>query len=153
MRTAMVTRQALEGQLHLALRSGDDLKKRTLRMVLAAIKLAEIEARGPLDSDSILAVVRKEIKSRQESIHDAEAAGRADLAAQARQEIEFLQGYLPPALGRAELEDLARQAIAETGASTVQQFGEVMKALMPRVQGRADGKMVGELVRSLLSPS
>lgn len=149
----MVTRQALEEELHQAMRRGDDLRKRTLRMALTAIKLAEVEARKPLEADSILAVLRKEIKSRQESISDAEAAGRAELAAQARQELEFLQGYLPASLSPAELEGLARQAITETGATSAQEFGAVMKLLMPRIQGRADGKAVGELVRSLLAPS
>lgn len=149
----MVTKQELEEQLHQAMRSGDDLRKRTLRMALTAIKLAEVDARQPLDPAAIQGVLRKEIKSRQESIHDAEAAGRPELASQARAELDFLQGYLPPSLSPAELEELVRQVITETGATTQREFGAVMKALMPRVGGRADGKAVGDMVRSLLSPS
>jgi uncharacterized protein YqeY len=149
----MLSKQSLEQELHQAMRSGDDLRKRTLRMALSSIKLAEVEARGPLDGAALEAVLRKEIKTRQESIGDAERAGRADLAEQARAELQLLEGYLPPDLSPADLEQLARQAIAETGATGVAQFGAVMKALLPRVQGRADGKRVGEVVRSLLSPS
>jgi len=149
----MVTKQALEQELHQAMRSGDNLRKRTLRMALSSIKLAEVEARGPLDAAALEAVLRKEIKTRQESISDAETAGRSDLAEQAHAELRLLEGYLPPPLGLADLEQLARQAIAETGAADASQFGAVMKVLMPRVQGRADGKRVAEVVRSLLSPS
>jgi uncharacterized protein YqeY len=149
----MVTRQSLEQELHQAMRSGDELRKRTVRMALSAIKLAEVEARGPLDQAALMGVLRKEIKTRLESIHDAQIAGRAGLVEQAQQELELLEGYLPPPLGPVELEQLARDAIAETGASSTGQFGEVMKALMPRVQGRADGKLVGDVVRSLLTPS
>ncbi|HJX40714.1 MAG TPA: GatB/YqeY domain-containing protein [Anaerolineales bacterium] len=149
----MVTKQSLEQELHQAMRSGDELRKRTVRMALSAIKLAEVEARGPLDQAALMGVLRKEIKTRLESIHDAQIAGRAGLVEQAQQELELLEGYLPPPLGPAELEQLARDAIAETGASSTGQFGEVMKALMPRVQGRADGKLVGDVVRSLLTPS
>jgi len=149
----MVTKQSLEQELHQAMRSGDELRKRTVRMALSAIKLAEVEARGPLDQAALMGVLRKEIKTRLESIHDAQIAGRAELVERARQELELLEGYLPPQLGPAELEQLAREAIAETGASSTGQFGTVMKALMPRVQGRADGKLVGDVVRSLLTPS
>jgi hypothetical protein len=149
----IVTRQSLEEELHQAMRSGDDLRKRTLRMALAAIQMAEVEARGPLDEAALQSVLRKEIKTRQESIGDAETAGRADLAAQARAELQLLETYLPPALTPDELQQLARQAITETGATSAGQLGAVMKALMPRVQGRADGKTVGDVVRSLLTPS
>jgi hypothetical protein len=106
-----------------------------------------------LDQAALMGVLRKEIKTRLESIHDAQIAGRVELVEQARQELELLEGYLPPPLGPADLEQLAREAIAETGASSTGQFGAVMKALMPRVQGRADGKLVGDVVRSLLTPS
>jgi uncharacterized protein YqeY len=149
----MVTKLSLEQELHQAMRSRDELRKRTVRMALSAIKLAEVEARGPLDQAALLGVLRKEIKTRLESINDAQIAGRAELVEQARQELELLEGYLPPPLSPAELEQLAREAIAETGATSTGQFGAVMKALMPRVQGRADGKLVGDLVRSLLTPS
>ena len=149
----MVTKQHLEQELHQAMRSHDELRKRTVRMALSAIKLAEVEARGPLDQAALMGVLRKEIKTRLESISDAETAGRAELVEQARRELELLEGYLPPPLSPAELEQLAREAIAETGVSSTGQFGAVMKALMPRVQGRADGKLVGDVVRSLLTPS
>jgi uncharacterized protein YqeY len=149
----MLTKHTLEQELHQAMRSGDDLRKRTLRLALAAIQLAEVEARGPLDEAGLTGVVRKEIKTRMESIHDAEAAGRTDLATRAQEELQLLEAYLPPGLTRAELEQLARQAIQEAGATTPGEFGAVMKVLMPRLEGRADGKTAGDVVRSLLTPS
>jgi uncharacterized protein YqeY len=149
----MLTKQTLQQELHEAMRSGDDLRKRTLRLALAAIQLAEVEARGPLDEAGMMGVLRKEMKTRTESIHDAEAAGRTDLAGRAREELQMLETYLPPPLSPAELEQLAREAIGEAGATTPGQFGAVMKVLMPRLQGRADGKVAGDVVRSLLTPS
>jgi len=148
---AMVTKEALEQRLHAALRAGNDLEKRTLRMVLTAWKLAEVDRGEPLDDQATLSVFQKEAKSRQEAIADAERAQRAELADAARAELELLQTFLPQPLDPQELEQLARSVIAETGAQGPQQMGQVMKELMPRVQGRADGKQVSQVVQSLLA--
>ena len=135
------------------MRSGDDLRKRTLRMVLAAIQLAEVERRGPLEEAALIAILQKEVKTRHEAIADADKAGRDDLAQASKDELNLLQAYLPQALTPQELENLARQAISTTGAQGPQDMGKVMKELMPQVQGRADGKVVSTLVRDLLTPS
>lgn len=150
---AMVSKQEFEERLHHAMRAGNDLEKRTLRMVLSAWKLAEVERGGPLDDSAALGLLQKEAKSRQEAIADAERAGRPELVAAAQAEWELLQTYLPAPLSEQELEQLARQAISETGAQGPQQMGQVMAALMPRVQGRADGKRVSQVVRNLLAVS
>jgi len=147
----MASRADLENDLKQAIRSSDDVRKRTLRMVLSSLKLAEVEKRGPLDETAIAGIVRKEIKMRQEAIEEAQRAGRQDLAQASEAEQAVLEGYLPKALDPAELEALVRQAIAEAGAAGAQDMGKVMKILVPRVEGRADGKQLSSLVRDLLS--
>jgi len=147
----MTTRRDLEDALKQAIRARDDLRKRTLRMALAAIQLAEVEKRGALDEAGVAGIVRKEIKSREETIVDARRAERPDLVAASEAEIGVLQGYLPKAMEPFELEQLARQVLAEVGASGPQDLGKVMKVLVPRLEGRASGKVVSDLVRDLLS--
>lgn len=141
----------LEQDLRQAMRARDDVRKRTIRMALAAIKLAEVEHRGPLDDEAIVGLLQKEVKTRNEAIADAEKASRSDLIASAMAELEILRGYLPQPLTGEELETLARQAIADSGATSAKEVGLVMKLLMPRLQGRADGKTASEKVRGLLA--
>jgi uncharacterized protein len=149
----MLSRARFEDELKQAMRSGDDLRKRTLRMVLSAIQLAEVERRGELDEAGVVGVLQKEVKTRQEALAEAEKASRADLARAAREELALLQTYLPQPLAPEELEALVRQTIATTGAKGPQDMGRVMKELMPLLQGRADGKAVSDLVRGLLAPA
>lgn len=149
----MVTKVELETELRNAMRSGDEVRKRTLRMILAAAKLAEVDKRGELDEAGMQAVLQKEVKTRQEAIVDAEKARREDLAAAARAELVIVQAYLPAPLSPAELERMTREAIVATGAAGPQDMGKVMKEIMPKVQGRADGKTVNEIVRRLLNPA
>ncbi len=147
----MLTKEALEADLQSAMRAGDDVRKRTLRMVLTAIKFSEVDRRGPLDEPALLAVIQKEVKSRRETIEEAKQANRNDLVDSTQAEIDVLQNYLPQPLTPDELETLARQVIDEVEASGPGFVGKVMKVLMPRVQGRADGKVVNVLVRNLLN--
>jgi uncharacterized protein YqeY len=148
--SGMELKSQIENDIKDAMRSKDETRKRTLRMALSAIKLAEIEKGGPLDDQGVYSVLQKEIKSRHESIADAERAGRSDLIAEAQPEIAILEGYLPQAFSQEELEDLARQAILEAGATSPQQMGQVMKLLMPRLQGRASGNEASQAVKKLL---
>jgi len=149
----MVTKSELETELHSAMRFGDDLRKRTLRMILSSVKLAEVEKRGELDEAGMQAVLQREVKTRQEAIADAEKAQRPDLAAATLAELAIVQAYLPAQLSPDELEQMTRQAISATGAAGPQDMGKVMKEIMPKVQGRADGKTVNEIVRRLLNPA
>jgi uncharacterized protein YqeY len=149
----MLSRARFEDELKQAIRGGDDLRKRTLRMVLSAIQLAEVERRSPLDEAGVAGVLQKEVKTRQEALAEAEKANRADLAKSAQEELALLLTYLPQPLSPDELGALVRQAIATTGAKGPQDMGRVMKELMPLLQGRADGKAVSALVRSLLAPA
>lgn len=147
----MDTQKQLELDFKEALRSGDEMRKRTLRMVLSAIKLVEVDKGGPLDEGEVLVILQKEIKSRRESIADAEKAGRSDLIADSEAEISILEGYLPQSFSQDEIEDMAKEVITQEGASSLQDMGKVMKVLMPKVQGRADGSLVSQTVRQILS--
>jgi uncharacterized protein len=146
----MNTKQEIENDLKTAMRSGDTQKKSTLRMVLASIKLAEIDKTTPLDESEVNAILQKEIKSRRETITDAERAERPDLAVEARAEIDIISKYLPQQLSSDEIEVLAKEAISKAGATSPKEMGAVMKLLMPQVQGRADGSQVSQIVRRLL---
>ncbi len=146
----MVTREDLEKQLKDAMRAGDEPRKRTLRMILAAIKLAEVEKRGVLDEAAMRTVLQRELKTRQEALADAERAGRAEMAADVKGELAIVQAFLPAAMPAEELEAMVRLAIAEANASAPGDMGKVMRVLMPRIQGRADGKEVNQVVRRLL---
>jgi uncharacterized protein YqeY len=146
----MTTKTLLENALKDAMRAGDDLRKRTLRMAISAIRMAEIDKGGALDENAILVILQKEVKSRQESIADAQRANRPDLEAASQDEIEILEGFLPKQLSLEELESLARQAIAEVGATSPREMGQVMKILIPRLQGRATGDQASQAVRKLL---
>jgi uncharacterized protein YqeY len=119
-------------------------------MLLSAVKLAEVEQGSRLDDEAVAAVIRKEIKSQRESIADAQRAGRPELVARAEAEIGILDAYLPKGLTEDELQALAREAIAEVGATSQKEMGHVMKVLMPRVGGRAEGSQVNQMVRKLL---
>ena len=141
----------IENDFKTAFKSGDEVSKRTLRMVMASIKLVEVEKGRALTDEEVLSILQKEIKSLRESISDAEKAGRDDLIAEAEPEIQILEQYTPQQLDEDEITELARQAIEEVGATSQQEMGKVMKVLMPRVQGRADGSNVSASVRTLLT--
>ena len=146
----MTSKADLENDLKDAMRTKDELRKTTLRMALAAIRMAEIEKRVDIDETAILGILQKEIKSRQEAIADAQRAGRQDLVAASQSEIGVLEKYLPQPLTEDELEALARQAIGEVSASSLREMGQVMKVLMPRLAGRASGNQASQVVRRLL---
>jgi uncharacterized protein YqeY len=148
--SSMDIRTQIESDLKDAMRAKDELRKNTLRMALSALKLAEIDKGSPLDEQAQMALLQKEIKSRQEAIADAEKAGRRDIIASARAEIAVLESYLPKQLTTQELEQLASQAIAETGATSPREMGQVMKLLVPRLQGRASSSDASQVVRRLL---
>lgn len=147
----MSLKDQLNQDLKTALKAGDEPRKAALRVLLAAVKQAEVDRQTTLSDDEVLALLQKEAKGRRESIADAQKAERLDLVADYQRDLALIEGYLPQALGRAELADLARAAIAEAGATDLKQLGAVMKLLTPRTKGRADGKLVNDIVRELLS--
>ncbi len=140
------------------MRSGDALRRDTLSGLRAAVKNAAIEGRAAgddstsLDDEAAQKVIEREAKKRRDAIEEYEKAGRADRAASERAELDILQEYLPQQMTDAELEATVGEVITETGDAGPADMGRLMKALMPRVQGRADGKRVNEVVRRLLQP-
>ena len=147
----MLSKGAIETALTDALRSKDAVRKRTLRQLLAAIQLGEVERLGAIDEAGMLALIQKEVKTRHEVIADAERAKRPQLAEAANEELAVLQAFLPQPFTPQELEQLALQAISQTGAVGPRDMGMVMKALLTQVQGRADGKRVSDVVLRLLT--
>jgi uncharacterized protein len=146
----MNTKTHLENALKEAIRAGDDLRKRSIRMALASIQLAEVDKGAPLEEAAVLSIVQKEIKSRQETIEEARRANRPDLVESSQAEIAVLQEFLPEQLNPEELEALAKQAIADVGATNMRDMGQVMKVLAPRLEGRASGDQASQVVRRLL---
>ncbi len=149
----MGLKQDIELALKDAMKANDEMRKRTYRLILTSMKLAEVEAGKPLDDASALAVIQKEIKIRRESIEGAQQASRTDLIAETEKEIKILEGFLPRQLSEDELTHLVIEAIQETGASGLADTGRVMKALMPKIQGRAPGDRVSQVVRKVLQGS
>src|SRR5512141_2920502 len=136
-----------------AMRANDDVARRTTRMALAAVQQAEVDKRISLDDAAVISLLQKEIKNRREALDEARKASRSDLMAENEAEIKVLEGFLPQAMSVDELRALAQAAVAETGASTQTDMGKVMKALMPRVAGRAAGDQVSAVVKELLTKS
>jgi uncharacterized protein YqeY len=134
-----------------AMRANNDVARRTTRMALAAIKQTEVDKQTALDDTAVIGLLQKEIKNRREALEEARNASRADLVADNEAEIKVLEGFLPQAMSREELQALAQAAVTETGASTQADMGKVMKALMPKVAGRAAGDQVSSVVKELLA--
>jgi len=133
-----------------AMKSGDELRKRTLRMVMAAIKQIEVDRRITLDDAAIVSILQKELKTRREALEEAQKADRTDLADDAQAEIDVLSAFLPKGLSAEELGSLVDAAVAEVGASSPADMGKVMKVIMTKVAGRASGDQVSAAVRERL---
>lgn len=133
-----------------AMRARDQRRLTALRLITAAIKQIEIDKRIEMDDPAVLAVLDKMVKQRRESLEQYEAAGRDDLAAQEKFELELISVYLPEALSDDEVAALISQAVAETGASSIRDMGAVMNKLRAEVQGRADMKAVSSAVKAQL---
>jgi uncharacterized protein YqeY len=138
-----------------AMKSGEKLKLSTLRLMSAAIKNADIEARGggkgPLDDAALLSLFQKMIKQRQESVELYDKGGRPELAANERGEIEVIQGFLPKQMSDAEVDAAVKAAVAETGASSVKDMGKVIAALRGKYAGQMDFSKASGLVKAALS--
>ena len=133
------------------MRSGDTLRRDTLRMAENAIYNAEKRDRREYSDDEVAVVLGREVKTRRESIDAFEKGGRTDLAAKEAAEIAILQGFLPEPLTEDEVDALVREAIVATGASSPRDMGKVMGWLSPKTRGRADGRLVSELVTRALA--
>ncbi|WP_438446225.1 GatB/YqeY domain-containing protein [Gorillibacterium sp. sgz5001074] len=134
-----------------AMRSQDKFRLSVIRMVRSSIKNIEIDQRKSLDDQEVLDVLNREIKQRRDSLQEFEKAGRDDLADQLKQELAILADYMPQQLSEDEVKEIVQQTIHEVGASSKADMGKVMSALMPKVKGRADGKLVNQIVQQSLA--
>lgn len=142
--------QRLDGDLKTALKGSDKLRVSVLRLIKAAAKYKQIEKGSELSDDEVLSVMTGMAKQRRESIDQFSKGGREDLAEQERLELSILQSYMPEQLSPEELERMILAAISESGATAEADMGKVMRVLMPRIKGVADGKWVNNRVRELL---
>ncbi|OGC62346.1 hypothetical protein A2890_01960 [candidate division WWE3 bacterium RIFCSPLOWO2_01_FULL_53_14] len=148
----MRTFDKIKSDLTEALKAGDTARALSLRYLLAEIHNAEI-AKGKdavLTEEEMAAVLQKQAKQRHESIEAYQKGGREDLVGKEHRELEMIKGYLPEQMGEDQIRELARVAIQESGAAGITDMGKVMGALMPKVQGQADGSVVSKVVRELL---
>jgi len=143
-------RDSIANEMREAMKAREPVRVGALRMLMAAVKNTEVEKLHELSDDEVLEVIAREAKRRRESIEAFEKGGRTDLVDKESGELTVLEAYLPEKLSDDELASLVDQAIAETGASTPKQMGEVMKALMPKLRGRADGAQVSAMVKARL---
>ncbi len=146
----MSLKQRIEDDFIKAVRQKEALKVSCLRLVKAAVKNKEIDKRGELDDDQIIAVLQTLAKQRRESIEHFEKGGRQDLVAQEKGELAILEGYLPQALPDSELEKLIVEIVEALKAEGPKDMGRVMKEVMAKAKGRADGKKISELVKKKL---
>lgn len=147
----MITKGDIETDLRSAMKSGEKIRLNTLRLVLTEVKLAEVAKKGPLDENTLLGIFQKQAKMRLETIADAKKAGREDMIPVLDEELAILKVYLPEPFSDEELSALVIDAIQQSQAQGPREMGKVMQVVMPQVQGRADGKVVSELVRALLT--
>jgi len=147
----MPLQERFHDELKTSMKVQDELKLRVLRILLTALKKKEKEVRRPLEEDEILQTVSQQIKQRKESIAQYRKGNREDLAKNEEDELRILETFMPQQLTENELEQLVSQVIDETGAKSPKDIGKVMKTIMPRVAGRADGKVINQMVCSRLS--
>lgn len=146
----MSLKETLMQDLKTAMKTKDKRAKDTITMVRAAVKQKEVDDRVELDDEGVLKVLAKEIKERRGSIEEFEKAGRDDLVEATKAEIDVLMKYMPEQLSEEELEKLIRQVMEENNITEKKQMGLLMKNIMPKVQGRADGKAVNAIVNRIL---
>jgi len=146
----MNKKEEIQKALTTAMKARDEDSKRTLRLLMSSIKLAEVEKGEEIDESRILSILQKEIKTREDAIEEAKRANREDLVQTAKKEMTILSHFLPKQLSQDELRSLAMQVIDETEAKSMQDMGKVMKILMPTLEGRASGQEASRVVRELL---
>lgn len=148
-------KQKLQNELRESMLSKTELKTSVLRMLLSAINYYEIEKGGAgyeATEEDVLSVIQNQAKQRRDSIEQFKNAKRQELADKEQQELEILSVYMPAQMGEEEITKLVKEAVLKTGASTFNDIGKVMGALMPKVKGKADGNLVSSLVKKELTP-
>ncbi len=149
-----MTKQQLQEDLTLAMKARDETKKSVLRMLLSAINYFEIQKGGAgyeATDEDVMTVLQKDVKQRKDSIEQFRAGNRQDLVDKEEKELELLQVYMPEQMGEEEIRKFVKEAVSQTGATSIQEMGKVMGALMPKVKGKADGGLVSKIVKEALS--
>lgn len=146
----MSLKERLLNDLKEAMKAKDNVRKDTIQLIRSAILQVEKDKQVVLGDDEISEILARELKNRRDALSEIEKSGRADIKEKAEREIEIILEYMPRQLSRDELEAIIRETIAETGALSLKDMGKVMKAVMPKVKGKADGSVVNEIVKSLL---
>ena len=147
----MALKEKLAQDLKDAMRDKDVIRKNVVQLIRSSILQIEKDNKLTLDDNGVLDVIAKQLKQRRDSLPDYEKSGREDLISQLKTEMAILMEYLPAQLSHEELEEIVKQAVAETGASSMKDMGRVMAAVMPKTKGRADGKEINSIVKSLLN--
>ena len=146
----MSLRQDIHKDIAVAMKSGDKDRLSTVRMLMSAIKYKEVDAHRELTDEETIAVISTLVKQRQDSIEQFTKGNRLDLVEKETKELEVLRTYLPPQLSETEVRDIIKKAVAETGAQGQKDMGKLMKVVMPQVKGKADGKIVNDIVKEVL---
>ncbi len=141
----------LKNDLYAAMRTNDTLRKRVIRLLISSIELAEVAKGSKLTDSEFIALVQKEIKTKNDTIVDAEKANRPEMVKEQREEIKVLEAYLPKQLSEAELVQLAEEVIQETGATSPKDMGKVIKVLIPKLAGRATNQDASRVVKDCLT--
>jgi uncharacterized protein YqeY len=144
--------ERLVDEMKQAMRSSDKVRLSTIRMIRTAVKNKEIELRKKLDDEEIQRVIQGMLRRTEESIEQFRLGGRMDLVDKESQEGDILKSYLPQALSTEEILKIIDESIQETQASSLKDLGKVMKSVMPKLTGKADGKVINQLVKERLSP-
>ncbi len=147
----MSLKEILADDLKSAMKDKDIVRKNTVQMVRAGVLQIEKDKKVTLDDEGVLEVIAKQLKQRKDSLPDYEKSGREDLVAELKAEIDVLMKYLPEQLTKEELEVIVANAIKETNASSIKDMGKIMAFVMPKTKGRADGKMINEIAKAMLS--
>ncbi|HBP39172.1 MAG TPA: aspartyl-tRNA amidotransferase [Clostridiales bacterium] len=147
----MNMKERLLDDLKAAMRNKDTLRKDMLQIMRAAVLQVEVDTRQSLDDAAIAEILSREYKKRSETLQELAGSSRTDIIEKNRAEMAIIEEYLPRQLSENEIESLVRQAISQSGAQSARDMGQVMKVLMPEIKGRADGKLVNQVVRRLLS--
>ena len=142
--------EKLQEDMKLAMKSRDELRLSTIRLLRSSVGYARIDKGDELTDDEVLEVLSRDAKRRREAIEAAEAGGRSDVADRERAELDIISEYLPKQLDEAEIEAIAREIAAEVGASELKDRGKLMGPLMQRIRGRADGKLAASIAEMLL---
>ena len=141
----------LKNDLYTAMRANDTLRKRVIRLLISSIELAEVAKGSKLTDSEFIALVQKEIKTKNDTIVDAEKANRPEMVKEQLEEIKVLEAYLPKQFSEAELVQLAEEVIQETGATSPKDMGKVLKVLIPKLAGRATNQDASRVVKDCLT--